>query len=124
MFFENGNSTHTRSSCIEHAHLNILPITFNFKYMMPEFFEFNKELIFSQDLEELYSNIQTDMTYRMVGTFSSGFYSTNLYEKPESQFMRKKLSKLLQHDKWDWNNFGFQQSVYCLINSQKEINVL
>lgn len=124
MLFENGNSSTLPSSCIEHAHLNLLPINFDFEKEKMQFFDSVEGIIFHQDLNELYNSVQYDKTYRIVGVISKGFYATYLDEKPESQFMRKKISKLLDQEMWDWKSFGFQESVQNLVNFKKEKNVL
>lgn len=124
MLFENGNSNALPSSCIEHAHLNILPIDFDFEKEKAHFLDSNDELILHKRLTEIYDEIHYDRTYRLVGTLSAGFYMMYLSKKPESQFMRKKISNLLAQEIWDWKNFGFQESVQSLVNYKKERNVL
>jgi hypothetical protein len=120
MLFENGNSSALPSSCIEHAHLNILPIKFDFEKEKTHFFDLNDELVFHQNLQEIYDEIQYGQTYRLVGTISTGFYVMYLLKKPESQFMRKNISKLLDQEMWDWKAFGFQESVQYLVSFKKE----
>ncbi len=122
MIFENGNSTSTQSSCIEHAHLNLLPIRFNFIQKLSQFFGTDEKLLFSRNLEKLYSDISFDRTYRVAGTFSSGFYTMYLNQKTESQFIRKELAKLLEHNKWDWKSFGFQSSLLKIIEYKQGIS--
>lgn len=124
LFFENGNSTRTFSSCIEHAHLNILPIKFDFDQELMGFFDSSKHVIYNHDLKSLYHDLKKDTSYRVAGTYLNGFYAMQLDQKPESQFMRKKIAKLLEIDCWDWKNFGFQNSMYNLITKKKENNVL
>lgn len=124
MLFENGNSATLPSSCIEHAHLNLLPIAFDFEREKTHFFDSSTRLIFHKDLNEMYDEIQYDQSYRLAGTISTGFYSMYLQKKPESQFMRKKISKLLDQEMWDWKIFGFQESVQNLLNFKKEKHVL
>lgn len=117
MFFENGNSSALPSSCIEHAHLNILPIKFDFEKEKANFLDLNDELLFHQSLQGIYNDIQYGQTYRLVGTIAVGFYAMYLQKKPESQFMRKKISKILNQEIWDWKHFGYQKS---LLNSIHE----
>lgn len=124
LFFENGNSTHISSSCIEHAHLNILPIRFDFEKEAMGFFDRSKQVIYNYDLKSLYQDLEGNTSYRIAGTYSDGFYAMSLDQKPESQFMRKKLAGLLDTDTWDWKNFGFQDSIYNLITNKGEVNVL
>jgi hypothetical protein len=124
MLFENGNSATLPSSCIEHAHLNLLPIAFDFEKEKAQFLDLTDGIVFHQDLEGLYNDVQYDKTYRMAGTISKGFYSIHLQQKSESQFMRKKISKLLNQEMWDWKTFGFQESVQSLLNFKKEKHVL
>lgn len=121
MFFENGNSIYTESSCIEHAHLNLLLIRFDLDKKMKIFFDLDKKLFYQNKLEMLYNKLKYNISYRMVGTYSNGFYAMELNEKPESQFMRKKLAELLQCDKWDWESFGFQSSLLKIINYKQGI---
>lgn len=119
MLFENGNSTALPSSCIEHAHLNLLPINFDFEKEKTYFLDSDDELIFHKNLKEIYNEIECGQTYRLVGTISTGFYVRYLLKKPESQFMRKKISKLLDQEIWDWKTFGFQDSLLHTTNNAR-----
>jgi len=111
---ERGNlENENNNSCIEHAHLNIIPL-FKTASLLNEITE-NKD-IFS-DIKQVYSKITLNDSYILYALddihYSFKYIGDVIYE---SQYFRRILANYLNKEEWDWKKYGKQNILIQYIN--------
>lgn len=95
-------------SCIDHAHLHILPVAVSLEYNLQSRFKFSQVA----KLEDLAARGQTAGPYIYLETCGGQRFTFELDSPVPSQFMRRLICQSLnQPDDWDWRQHPFRERI-------------